>query len=169
MAEGIIERAEQAVETLVKDAEELFPPKPGGLVDRHRKRKAAEEAARENGQAIIEETGRHQVKAVRTTIEAPNLSGVSTVLLTPANPTARLLPRDVHRRSAVILAIDNDVYVTTDPGMAINVAGTATATGPFYLPAGIAIPVDSQAEFWAAATTMATNSRVSVLVNRESA
>jgi hypothetical protein len=158
------------ISEIVEDAEDLFPPKPGGLVDRHRKRKAAEEAAREDGSdTTTETTGRNKVRAVRTAAEAPNLSGVSTVLLTAAQPVRRLLPRDENRRSAVVLAVDNDVYVTTDPGMAINVAGAATNTGPFYLPAGIAIPIDSQAEFYAACTTTATSSRISVLVNRESA
>lgn len=162
----IAREIEQAGEKLATDVEELFPPKPGGLIDRHRKKKAAEEAAGET--SATTELGRNKVKAVRTVVEAADIANATTVLLNLSQPVQRLLPRDSHRRSAVILAVDNDVYVTSDPGMAINLAGSTTGVGAFYLPAGIGIPVESTAELWAAATTVATNSRVSVLINRES-
>jgi hypothetical protein len=162
------------VEDIIGEVEEelgeLFPPRPGGLVDRHRKRKAAEAAARENGtDTATMETGRNKVKAVRVSVEAANLAGSGCVVLGPGNLWQQLLPRDQNRRSAVILAVDNDVYVTADQGMALNVAGSASGTGAFYLPAGIAIPVDSQAQLYVACTTTATNSRVSVLISRDSA
>jgi hypothetical protein len=163
----IITAAEQTVEALVHDAEELFPAKPGGLVDRHRRRKAEEKAAGETSDTV--QLGRNKVKAVRTVVESPDIGGTPSVLLSASAPTARLLPRDDHRRSAVILAIDNDVYITSDPGTAINVAGTTTGTGGFYLPKQIPVPIMSTAEWYVAATTTTGTSRVSVLVNRESA
>jgi hypothetical protein len=165
-----VQAVEDAVNAIVHDAEELFPPRPGGLVDRHRQRKAAEEAAREAGAAgEVAQLGRNKVRAVRTVVESPDLGGTPSIVLSAGNPTARLLPRDSHRRSAVILAIDNDVYLTTDPGLAANLAGTAIGTGGFYLPKGTPVPITNTAEWFAAATTTASTSRVSVIVNRESA
>jgi hypothetical protein len=161
---------EATVDALVHDAEELFPPRPGGMVDRHRKQKAAEEAAREAGRdSDVAELGRDKVRAVRTVVESPDLGGTPSVVLSSGNPVLRLLPRDSHRKAAVILAIDNDVYLTTDEGLARTLQGNATGAGGFYLPAGTPIPVTDTAEWWAAATTTATTSRVSVMVNRESA
>jgi hypothetical protein len=166
----VVQAAEDTVAAVVHDAEELFPPKPGGLVDRHRRRKAEEEAAREAGATgDVAELGRNKVRAVRTVVEAGDLGGTPSVNLTAAKPVARLLPRDSHRRSAVILAIDNDVYLTTDEGLAWNLQGNATGTQGFYLPKGTPVPISNTAEWWAAATTTATSSRVSVIVNRESA
>lgn len=165
----IITEAENAVKALVHDAEELFPPRPGGLVDRHRRRKAAEDAAREAGAATeAEELGRARVRAIRVTVQAADTAAAQCVLLTAAQPVARLLPRDEHRRSAVILAIDNDVYIASDPGTAASLQGGAAGTAGFYLPAGTPVPVASGAELWAAATTTASSSRVSVLSFRES-
>ena len=151
------------------DIEDLFPPKPGGLVDRHRRRKAAEEQAKEEGQtSTVESLGRNKVKAVRTVIDSPDIARATSVLLTSAVPVARLLPRDSHRKSAVVLAVDNDVYVTSDQGTAWNIAGASTNVGAFYLPAGIAVPVVSTDELFVAATTTASTSRVSVMITRES-
>lgn len=165
-----VQAAEDVVSAVVHDAEELFPPKPGGLVDRHRRRKAAEEAAREAGATgEVAELGRNKVRAVRTVVESGDLGGTPSVVLSAANPVARLLPRDSHRRSAVILAIDNDVYITADQGVAWNLQNTTTGTQGFYLPKGTPVPVTSCAEWYVAATTTASTTRVSVLVSRESA
>lgn len=166
MSENLLSEIVHEVED---DVEELFPPKPGGIVDRARKKREAEEKAAEEGAtSTVAELGRNKVKVVRTIAESPDIGRTPSVLLTATAPVARLLPRDAHRKSAVVLAVDNDVYVTADQGMAINLAGTATGTGVFYLPAGIAIPIDNTDEWFVAATTTATNSRVSVIVNRES-
>ena len=64
----IISEAEAVVEGLFRDAEELFPPKPGGLVDQHRKRKAAEAAAAE------------QAEQERVPVEQPSYRAVVSVL-----------------------------------------------------------------------------------------
>lgn len=160
----------EAARDVEADIEELFPPKPGGLIDRHRKRKAEEEAAREAGSTSeVTETGRNKIKAVRTIVEAADLATATTVFLNTAIPVQRLLPRDDLRRSAVVLAVDNDVYIASDPGMAWNVQGAATNVGAFYLSKGVPLTVASTAELWVAVTTVATSSRVSVLINRGSA
>lgn len=163
MSEGIIEQLEE-------DFEELFPPKPGGMVDKHRRRKAAEEAAKTEGATSeVVELGRNKVKAVRTVVEAADIASAQTVLLSATSPVRRLLPRDEHRRSAVVMAVDNDVYITSDEGMAWNVQGAATNAGGFYLPKLTQLKVDSTAVLYVAATTTGTTTRVSVLISRESA
>lgn len=145
---------------------EMFPPRPGGLVDTARKTAAAQAAVAEtvengNGPVIY--------AAVRVRPEAPDIGTARTITLSAVNPVLTLLGADRQRRSCVILAVDNDVYIATDKGLAIEAAGGNAAEGVFYLPAGIGIPVSSQAQYWAACTTTATSSRVSVLIDKDSA
>lgn len=166
--ETLIERVEDVVADVVADIDP-FPPKPGGLVDQARRRKAAEQAREAEGsESVIEVSGRNKVRAVRTAAEAPDVCGVNMVTLGSANPWSMLMPQDDQRRSAVIVAVDNDVVITADQGTASMVAGGNQGTLGFYLPAGIAVPLDTRAEMWVACTTTATNSRVSIIMHRES-
>lgn len=98
--------------------------------------------------------------------EAAALGNWRVVKLSGANPVKQLLPQDPHRRSAVVLAVDNDVYVASSPELAGNDQGTTTGSSGFYLPKGVPIPVRNKAACYAAATTVASVSRVSVLVER---
>jgi len=155
--------------TDVLDAEVLFPPKPGGMVDTARKRAQAEADQLEqyNAQAGAPVPA-SDYTAVRVRPEAADTGVARTVTLSPNYQVARLLAADPGRRSAVILAVDNDVYITGSQDLANGAAGGTSATQVFYLPAGIGIPFDNQGEYWVAATTSATSSRVSVLINRDS-
>jgi hypothetical protein len=98
----------------------------------------------------------------------PELGRGYVVTLSAANPVLPLLPQDPKRRSAVILAPDNAVYIASTKEAALGVAGTAAGTGAFYLPAGLAIPVPNKAAWYAAATTTASQSRISVLISLDS-
>lgn len=147
-------------------SEELFPPRPGGLVDSARR--TAAPAADSLEIEVPGTDGPVPYAAVRVRPEPPDLGTARTITLGPANPVLRLLGRDGQRRGAVVLAVDNDVYLSNDHGLARDVAGGTAAEGVFYLPAGIAVPVDFQGELWAACTTTATSSRVSVLVTKDS-
>jgi len=91
---------------------------------------------------------------------------------TANNPDANLadvLKLDPQRKDATIMAIDNAVVVchtyrqTKDP--ANQVAGVPFPNGS-YLPAGAAIAVSGTGPLWVVATTVASNSRVSVAINR---
>lgn len=99
--------------------------------------------------------------------EATDQAVWQTVRLSATNPTRPLLPQNPHRRSAVLLAVDNDVFVCSSLELAQAVEGATTGTGGFYLPKGVAIPVRNKAACWAAATTTATVSRVSVLTEND--
>lgn len=145
--------------------DEQFPPRPGGMVDTARKTAAAPQDAADT---VADDNGPVAYSAVRVRPEPPDAGTARTITLSAASPVQRLLPQDAQRRSAVILAVDSDVYLSANQGAAEDAQGSTTATGVFYLPAGIAIPVNTQATLWAACTTTATSSRVSVLITRDS-
>jgi hypothetical protein len=150
-------------------AEELFPPRPGGMVDTARKRAQAEsdqlDAYNDQAGAPVPAS---DYTAVRVRPESADSGTIRTITLSSQYPVARLLPADPGRRSAVILAIDSDVYVTGSQGLANDVSGSATSGQVGYFPAGVGLPIDNQAEWWVAATTTATLTRVTVIVNRDS-
>lgn len=155
------------------DPEELFPPKPGGMIDTARKQAAAEQAQLaklagplgELAGAAVPGTG---YEAIRVRDEMPDTGTARTVTLSAANPYAQLLPRDLTRRRAIVLAVDSDVWISYNEGTAQDLSGTSGAGSAFYLPAGIGIPFESQAQLWVSPTTTATSSRVSVLTSRDS-
>lgn len=149
-------------------AQQPYQPVPGGMVDTARRAKAA---AAEHARTGMTASGDAPPAAGPVPVrESLGDIGSARILTLAANQTQRqLLPADPRRRSAVILAVDNDVWITPDEGTASGIAGSATATsGGFYLPKGTPIPVVSTAEFWVACTTTASTSRVSVLYSRDS-
>ena len=149
------------------DAEEIFPARPGGMVDTARQRAQAEQdqaAASLSGQEVTQSG----YQAVRVRQEPANAGTARTITLSSANPVAPLLPRDETRRSAVILAVDNDVWYSYNEGTAADLAGTSGAGSAFYLPAGIAVPILNTAQIWVSPTTFTGSSRVSVSVDRDS-
>ncbi len=99
--------------------------------------------------------------------ESPAQATARCVSLSANNPVRPLLPQDPRRRRAVILAVDNDVYVASSLELAQAVEGSTTASDAFYLSKGIPLPVTAKAALWVAATTTATASRVSVLVEKD--
>jgi hypothetical protein len=149
------------------DPEELFPPKPGGMVDTARKKAAADQDQAEA--AASAPAALPGKKPVLVRPEEPDLGTARTVTLSAANPFAQLLPRDPQRRSAVVLAVDADVWLSYNQGTAEDLSGTSAAGSAFYLPAGIGIPVASRAQLWVSPTTTAASTRVSVIAARDSA
>jgi hypothetical protein len=139
-------------------------PRPGGMVDTARQQAAQAQPE----QTVTNADGPVSYQAVRVREEPPDLGTARTVTLSAANPVLTVLYADRQRRSAVIVAVDNDIYLSTDQGAANQVAGGASAEIVFYLPKGLPLPVANQAQLWAAATTTATSSRVSVLVSQDS-
>ena len=99
--------------------------------------------------------------------ESPAQGNAAVIVLSAANPVLPLLPQDPRRRRAVVLAVDNDVYLSQSRDLAAGAAGTNTGVQAGYLPAGIGIPLDSKNAWYAAATTVATSSRVSVFVFKD--
>lgn len=149
--------------------EEIFPPKAGGMVDTVRRQKQAEADQLEqlNATPVVEDPNGYE--AVRVRIDEPDLGTARTFTLSASNPVALILPRDEFRREALLLAVDNDIWLSYNKGAADDLAGTSGAGVAGYLPAGIAIPIHCKAPMWASPTTTATSSRVTVIVARDCA
>lgn len=129
---------------IVEEAEEeLFPPRPGGLVDRHRRR-VAEEKARadevENEGNPVEERA---VRAVKVAPVSPEIVRAMTYTI-GAGQSAMILPLADYRYRAVVLlaTAGQTVTLAQDSGAALGGTG-------FLLPAGVAVPVYSRAQIWA--------------------
>jgi len=99
--------------------------------------------------------------------ESPAQGIPRCIALSAANPVLPLLPQDPRRRNALVLAVDNDVYICGSLELAQAAQGTTTGSGGFYLPKGIAIPIVNRAACWVAVTTTGSASRVSVLVSKD--
>lgn len=144
-------------------------PHPGSRLDRVASATAQEAPAHHAGP----ETAQEMPYLVATRSDMPEETIPRTLVLGASNPYLAALPRDMRRRRAVIVAIDNDVILAESKELAQAVAtlvagGTAAAalsTG-FYLPKGVALPLESRDWMFAAATTTASTSRVSVVVER---
>jgi len=99
--------------------------------------------------------------------ESPAQAIARCVTLSAANPVLLLLPQDPRRRRAMVLAVDNDVYVASSKELGQAVQGGALASDAFYLPKGVPVPVTARAALWAACTTTAAASRISLLVEKD--
>lgn len=152
-------------DTYVNDVEELFPPKPGGMVDTARKQQAAEQAQLD---ALPEPAAEQFHGAVPVADQAAELARARTFSVSTANnnPIVELLGRDDDRRYAVLLTLDEPVVISfsqqaaDDPRNAVNAAGLS-ANG-FVLPTGVPVPVSYKGVIYCTATS-ATASRVSVM------
>jgi hypothetical protein len=160
----IVGEAEEVVEAVVGEAEAVLRPRAGGKIEAARRQREAESLADE---PVAQQDDLVKGRPVAVDALAPETGIARTVTLSPNNPALPLLPRDTTRRSAVILAVDNDVYLSNDPGNAQRAAasGGAAAEGVFYLPAGIGLPWQNTDQLWAAVTTTGTSSRVSVMAS----
>ena len=157
----LITEVEDWIEDAVGEVEHVLKPRPGGKIDTAR-RMAEQHSDKDLPVADTDTLVKGKPVAVDS-LQAENGLAV-TVTLGSANPMLPLLPRDTTRRSAVLLAVDNDVYISTSPGQATAAADGGTAlAGVGYLPAGIPLPWPSTAPLWTAATTTASQSRITVL------
>ena len=160
---GIIEEAEDWAEDAVGEVEHALKPRPGGKID------TALRMADAHPDKDLPVAGTDTlIKGRPVAVDSLQAeAGLATmVVLNAANPVLQLVPRDTTRRAAVLLAVDNDAYVSTSPQQATAAAasgGAAFAGVVGYLPAGIPLPWPSTAPLWAAVTTTATQSRITVL------
>lgn len=162
--EEVIEGVEQEVKAVVGETEAFLRPRPGGKIEAARQQRAAESLA---DQPVAQQDYLVKGKPIAVDSLPPEAGAARTVTLSADNPALPVMPRDTTRRSALILAVDNDVYLSNDPGQVMTAAnsGGATAGGVFYLPKGIPVPWQNTDQLWAAATTTGTSSRVSVMAS----
>lgn len=140
--------------------DEMFPPKPGGLVDRHRRRKAQEKAAEQQAQQEAEAIEERSYKAVKVAVEQPESLATQTVLIAPG-ASAQILPAYMYRKRALVSVWPTSTGQTPvamlakDQGGVVNVGSAlanATVTQPgnqFFLANGQILSLESRAQLWA--------------------
>ncbi len=149
----------------VLDAEVLFPPKPGGMVDTARKRAQAEQD--QLGALNTEPAETAPKFQVPVQDHAAELARARTfsVSTTGGNPIVPLLGRDDQRRNAVIMTLDEPVVISfsqqaaDDPRNNVNAAGLS-ANG-FVLPVNVPLPLNTKSVIYCTALS-STPTRVSV-------
>ncbi len=99
--------------------------------------------------------------------ESPAIGIGQCVSLSSAESVKPVLPQDPHRRHALLLAVDNDVWIAGSKEVAQAAEGSTAGSFAFYLPKGVPVPVINKGAWWAAATTTASVSRISVMVDKD--
>jgi hypothetical protein len=130
-------------EAVEEVADELFPPKPGGLVDRHRKREAEKRAAEDEAANAAEPVEQLAYKAVKVAAQSPeNFNPITYVIA--AGTAVAILPLNKFRYRATVLLITaaSTVVLARDNGNAISQAG-------FILPTGIPLPLVARGQLYA--------------------
>jgi hypothetical protein len=153
--------------SLTADPEKLFPPKPGGMVDTARKQMAAEQAQLDQLAAMPEAPARFKTD-VPVNDRAAELARARTFSVSTGNnnPIVELLGRDLNRRNAVVMTLDEPVVISfaqtaaEDPRNEVNAAGLS-ANG-FVLPVNVPVTISCQGVIYCTATS-ATATRVSVM------
>lgn len=147
-------------------SEELFPPRPGGMVEQARAQQDQYipenvEDARIGYEAIRVDTGTTEV-----------FSGQTYVISTTVNPVLRVLGHDGNRQRAVIMTLDQPIVVASSQAAAqdnrnVNAGSTGNGAGGFVLPLASSsnpsapLVIMGSGEVWIAATS-STATRVSV-------
>jgi hypothetical protein len=156
----LIAEAEDWVEDAVGEVEHLVKPRPGGKIDTAR-RMAEQHSDKDMPVANTDTLIKGKPVAVDGLL--PALGTAITVTLNSANPVLQALPKDTTRRGAILIAIDNPVYLATKQNDATTAEGSTTSTLVAYLPVGVPVPVPFTDALWVSATTTASQSRVTVL------
>ena len=101
MAEDIVTEAEDIASEVIDKAEEFFSPKPGGIVDRHRKevaRRKEAERERENADEPVEQLAYRSIKVTQLSPEIIS----PAVFSIPAGQYALILPSSPYRYRALV-------------------------------------------------------------------
>lgn len=138
---------ESLVEEIVQDAEHIFSPRPGGMVDSWHKERARREAAQreaENRAETVAESAAYTVKVAQL---QPEIFATNVVNL--ANGAqGQVLPYSRNRYRATIVATVA-CTLSKDQSQALGGVG-------FPLPANTPIVVNARAQLWASASGGAT-------------
>ena len=158
-------------EKVLDDIAEIFPPKPGGLIDRARKEEAARKAAiKQVEEEVADKIEDRAYRAVKVADEMPEDASAHTFVVSDASGIQRLLGQDMLRRRAVVLTLDQPVVIATGLAEASDsnnpAAGTAAVSASgFVLPINVPLVLETRHEIWVTPTS-ATATRVSVLVEK---
>lgn len=133
----------EIIEAVEEVVDEAFPPRPGGLVDRYRKKAALEEAEKDERRNTAERIEAPSYKAVKVAQQSPEIYQAITYTI-PVGGYAPVLPASPYRYRASILVITSGatVILAKDSGNAISGSG-------FTLPASVILPVFSRGQLFA--------------------
>jgi hypothetical protein len=157
----LVGEVEDWIEEGVGEVERVLKPRPGGKIDTARH--MAEQHSDKDLPVADTDTLSKDKKPFGVDVLQPPLGIAITVTLNSANPVLQALPKDTTRRGAILIAIDNPVYLATKQNIATTAEGATTSTLAGYLPVGVPVPVPFTDAVWVSATTTATQSRVTVL------
>lgn len=150
----------EPLEAVEEAVEELFPPKEGGLVDRHRKRIAAQKAAADEAENAGEAIEERSYRAVKVAVEQPETLATQTIVIA-AGSAVQILPAYAYRKRAVISVWPTGASQTPvvamlskDQGGVVNMIPITTAEVPapgnqFFLANGQILSIESRAQLWA--------------------
>lgn len=117
--------------------EDLFPPKPGGMVDTARKQKAAEQAQIDELPEPAEDLFQHAVPVLDQAAELARARTFS-VATGNGNPIVELLGRDDNRRNAIIMTLDQPVVISFSQTAADDPRNTSAGSSDVLAPASSA-------------------------------
>lgn len=155
-------------EKVLDDVAELFPHKPGGLIDRARKEEAARKAAiKQVEEEVADKIEDRAYRAVKVADEMPEDASAHTYVVSDASGVQQLLGQDMLRRRATILTLDQPVVIASSLAEASDTnnpaAGSAAVSASgFVLPVNVPLILETRHEIWVTPTS-ATATRVSVL------
>ena len=89
------------VEEIIEDVEDVFQPRPGGMIDRHRQNRAQREAAEAERQNINERVEQPAFKSLKVTQLSPESIATNTVNI-PGLSSAMILPLSPYRARALV-------------------------------------------------------------------
>lgn len=134
---------ENIAEEIIEDVEDVFHPKPGGIIERLREDKARREAAQheaENAAERVEENASFAVKVAQLSPEVI----ITNAFNIAASANAQILPLSKYRYRATVISTVT-VTLAENAGKALNGQG-------FPLPANTPMIIFSRAQLYAAAT-----------------
>lgn len=122
--------------------EELFPPKPGGMVDRHRREKARRDARADEEKNESERIEQPSYRAVKTADQSPEVFAPQLITIAPGG-VAPILPLSKYRYRATVIVSTAaaSVVLCKDQGAAISGNG-------YPLPTGIPYQAFARAQLW---------------------
>jgi hypothetical protein len=133
----------EIVDAAAEEINEMFPPKPGGLVDRYRQKAALERAREDEEKNLAEKIEQPSARAVKVAQQGPEILSLATFTIA-AGGNAPILRGDPYRFRATILVITSGatVILCKDQGAAISANGAT-------LPYGLPLPTSSRAQLYA--------------------
>ena len=112
---------EDIIQVIEHDAEELFKPRPGGIVDTWRKREAQRREAERERQNTDERVEQPAYKSVKVTQLSPEIT-TTNIINIAAGATAMILPYSPYRYRATI-ACSASLILGKDQASVLNGTG----------------------------------------------